>query len=114
MQIVLLAILLIITLAMIGVILLQRSEGGGLGVGGGNMGGLMTTRGTADLLTRTTAILATSFMIICIILAILAGHSRKSDSIINSLEASQTNAVVTPAEEASPTQEKTPSAPVSK
>lgn len=74
---VLLVIHLMIALAMIGVVLLQRSEGGALGIGGGGgggggMGGLMTGRGTANLLSRTTAILAASFMCTSILLTILA------------------------------------------
>ena len=60
MENVLLVAYLLIVLALIAVILLQRSEGGGLGMGG-NAGGLMTVRGSANLLTRTTAILAALF-----------------------------------------------------
>ena len=60
---VLLVIHLLIATAMVGVILIQRSEGGALGgLGGGTMGGMMTARGTANLLTRTTAILAACFI----------------------------------------------------
>lgn len=90
MQIFLLIILLVVTLAMIGAILLQRSEGGGLGVGSGNMGGLMTTRGTANFLTRTTAILATAFMVICIILAIMAARFSDGGSLLSKLEQEET------------------------
>jgi preprotein translocase subunit SecG len=62
-----------ITLAMIGVVLIQRSEGGGLGIGSTQgMGAFMTGRGTANLLTRTTAILATAFFGISLTLAILS------------------------------------------
>ena len=54
---------LIIAISMVISVLLQRSEGGALGMGGGgNMGGLMTTRGSANLLTRVTAVLAAIFM----------------------------------------------------
>ncbi|MGI4877717.1 MAG: preprotein translocase subunit SecG, partial [Janthinobacterium lividum] len=52
----------LISLALVGVILLQKSEGGGLGIGGGNAGGMMTARGAADLLTRSTMILAGLFV----------------------------------------------------
>ena len=64
-----------IAIALVGVVLLQRSEGGALGIGGGGGGGggLMSGRGAASLLTRATAILAASFMATSIILAILAG-----------------------------------------
>lgn len=85
MQIVILVVILIVTLAMIGLILLQRSEGGGLGVGGGNMGGLMTTRATSDLLTRTTAILAAIFMVLCLLLAVLSGRQTKEGSILSAI-----------------------------
>ncbi|MBL8676847.1 MAG: preprotein translocase subunit SecG, partial [Alphaproteobacteria bacterium] len=68
---VLLVVHLLITIALIGVILIQRSEGG-MGLGGGTMGGVMTTRGSANLLTHVTAILATCFLITSLGLAILA------------------------------------------
>ncbi|MEJ0046374.1 MAG: preprotein translocase subunit SecG [Rhodospirillales bacterium] len=64
---------LFVTLAMIGVVLIQRSEGGGLGIGTTQgMGAFMTGRGTANLLTRTTAILAAAFFAISLTLAILS------------------------------------------
>lgn len=63
---------LFVTLAMIGVVLIQRSEGGGLGIGTSQgMGAFMTGRGTANLLTRTTAILAALFFSISLTLALL-------------------------------------------
>ena len=72
MSTVLLVIHLIVTLALIGVVLIQRSEGGGLGIGSSQgMGGFMTGRGTANLLTRTTAILSTAFMLLSLTLALL-------------------------------------------
>jgi len=78
---VLLVIHILLALALIGVVLLQRSEGGGLGIGGGGggaggggMSGFLTGRGTANLLTRTTAILAAGFMASSIILTIVAGN----------------------------------------
>ncbi len=74
-QNVLLVIHLMLAIALVGVILIQRSEGGGLGVGGGNAGGFMTTRGTANLLTRTTGILAGLFMLTSLTLAYIASHS---------------------------------------
>jgi len=64
------------------VILLQRSEGGGLGMGG-NAGGLMTVRGSANLLTRTTAILAALFFATAIGLTILSELDRGTDSILD-------------------------------
>ncbi|MBS0272719.1 MAG: preprotein translocase subunit SecG [Proteobacteria bacterium] len=82
MQTVLLVIHLLITAAMIGVILIQRSEGG-MGLGGGTMGGLMTTRGSANLLTHTTAILAACFLVTSLGLAILASHQSKPSIILD-------------------------------
>ncbi len=66
-------------------VLLQRSEGGALGIGGGGGGGggLMTGRAQANLLTRMTAVLAAAFMATSMILAILAGHDRKPTSILD-------------------------------
>ena len=81
---VVLVIHLVIATAKVGVILIQRSEGGALsGLGGGTMGGLMTARGTANLLTRATAILATCFVGTSLILAIMAGHSQRGGSILD-------------------------------
>src|ERR1700748_1689253 len=69
---VLLIIHLFVTLALIGVVLIQRSEGGGLGIGTSQgMGAFMSGRGTANLLTRTTAIPATVFMLLSLTLALL-------------------------------------------
>ncbi len=69
---VLLIVHLFVTLALIGVVLIQRSEGGGLGIGSSQgMGGFMTGRGTANLLTRATAVLATIFMLLSLTLALL-------------------------------------------
>lgn len=82
MQTVLLVAYLIIVLALIGVILIQRSEGGGLGMGG-NAGGLMTVRGSANLLTRTTAVLAALFFATAIGLTILSSLDHGTDNILN-------------------------------
>ncbi|MFM2044832.1 MAG: hypothetical protein RLY86_3408 [Pseudomonadota bacterium] len=73
MELVVLVIHLLIAIALVGVVLIQKSEGGGLGMGSGNMGGMMTTRGSANLLTRATAFLAAAFFATSLILAILAG-----------------------------------------
>ena len=72
---------LLIVLALIAVILLQRSEGGGLGMGS-NSNGLVSVRGSANLLTRTTAILATLFFATAIGLTILAELDRSTQSIL--------------------------------
>jgi preprotein translocase subunit SecG len=68
----------LITLALVAVILLQRSEGGALGIGGGGGGGLMTARGAANLLTRSTTILAALFVAMSILLAVLAAGTNKA------------------------------------
>jgi preprotein translocase subunit SecG len=85
MSTVLLIVHLFVTLALIGVVLLQRSEGGGLGIGSSQgMGSFMTGRGTANLLTRTTAILAFVFMVLSVWLAILnRGSSEQQRSILD-------------------------------
>jgi preprotein translocase subunit SecG len=81
---VVLVIHLIIATALVGVILLQRSEGGALGgLGGGTFGGLMTARGSANLLTRTTAILAACFIATSVALALLASNTRNAPSILD-------------------------------
>src|SRR5688500_8693543 len=74
----------LIAAALVGVILMQRSEGGGLGVGGSS-GGLMTARGAADFLTRATAILGGIFIVLCIVTAAYAGTSRQAQTIDTSL-----------------------------
>lgn len=81
-QTVLLVAYLLIVLAMIAVILLQRSEGGGLGMGG-STGGLMTVRGSANLLTRTTAVLAALFFVTAIALTILSSLNRSQTSFLD-------------------------------
>ncbi|WP_164156110.1 preprotein translocase subunit SecG [Sandarakinorhabdus rubra] len=85
----------LITLALVAVILLQRSEGGALGIGGGGGGGLMTARGAANLLTRSTTILATLFIGMSILLAVLAAGTNKARVI-------DANAVAQPAGPAAP------------
>jgi preprotein translocase subunit SecG len=81
---VLLIIHLFVTLALIGVVLIQRSEGGGLGIGSSQgMGSFMSGRGTANLLTRTTAILATIFMVLSLALALLSRGTSVSSSILD-------------------------------
>lgn len=73
----------ILAIAMVGIILIQKNEGGGLGMGSGTMGGLMSTRGTANLLTRTTAILAGLFFFTTLLLAILFKGAHKAQSILD-------------------------------
>src|ERR1700682_1618660 len=81
MQTVVIVVHLMIGACMIATVLLQKSEGGGLGVGGG--AGFMSSRGTANLLTRTTAVLAVGFFITSLLLSWIASYDRKPSSIIN-------------------------------
>ena len=74
----------LVATALVAVILMQRSEGGGLGVGGSSSG-FMTARGAADFLTRSTAVLATIFIMLAITLAAIAGVSRQPATIDASL-----------------------------
>lgn len=109
----LLVIHLLIALALVGVVLIQRSEGGALGgLGGTTMGGMMSGRGTANLLTRTTAILATAFMVMSLVLAVLASGSSGPTSILdgpNPFETLPLQAPAVPAEPATPAE---PAAPL--
>lgn len=110
---VVLVIHLLVALALVGVVMLQRSEGGGLGMGTGGLGNLMTARGTANLLTRTTAVLAACFMSTSIALAILSGSHSKAPSIVESIPAeSPTGAPTLPAAPAQPAPPAGPAAPV--
>jgi len=84
MQSVLVVVHMILAVALIAVVLLQRSEGGALGIGGGGgMSGFMTGRGAANLLTRTTAVLALCFMLSSLLLAWLAGRAPEHRSILD-------------------------------
>ncbi len=118
METVVLVIHLLIAVSLVGVILIQKSEGGGLGIGGGGgMGGMMTARSTANLLTRTTAILAGCFMFTSITLAIMAGHHNAPASIIDTVPAADKPALPTdpapaPAAPAEPAVPAKPAAPV--
>jgi len=83
-----------IVATLIATVLLQKSEGGGLGVGGG--AGFMSSRGTANLLTRTTAVLAVGFFITSLLLSWIASYDRKPSSIINPASQSQPADAATP------------------
>jgi preprotein translocase subunit SecG len=74
----------LVAVALIGVILMQRSEGGGLGVGGSSSG-FMTARGAADFLTRSTSILGGTFIVLSIVMAGIAGATRQPTKIDTSL-----------------------------
>ena len=102
MSTVLLIIHLFVTISLIGVVLIQRSEGGGLGIGSSQgMGSFMSGRGTANLLTRTTAFLALAFFVLSMTLALLnRGTSGPARSILDAPAA--TTAPAAPAVPASP------------
>jgi preprotein translocase subunit SecG len=95
----------LIAMALIGVVLLQKSEGGALGMGGGGMSGFMTGRTTANLLTRATAILAAAFMTTSILLVVMNNRERAPRSII------EEGAPAAPAMPAAPAAPAAPSAP---
>jgi preprotein translocase subunit SecG len=99
METVLLVVHLLIVVALIGTVLLQRSEGGALGIGGGGggggLGGFMTARGAANVLTRTTAILAGAFFITSISLVVLSRPTGSSGSVIDGVAVPQAPAGTT-------------------
>ena len=86
METLVLTIHILIALGLVITVLLQRSEGGGLGIGGGGGGGgggFMTARGTANLLTRLTTILAVGFFTTTVTLVIMAGAGKEPVSIVD-------------------------------
>jgi preprotein translocase subunit SecG len=85
METVVIVIHLMIVIALVGVVLLQRSEGGGLGIGGGS--GFMTARGAANALTRATAILATLFFITSLGLSVMARYGERPTDILDRVPA---------------------------
>ena len=91
MQTVVIVIHLMIVSVLIGTVLLQKSEGGGLGMGGG--AGFMSSRGTANLLTRTTAVLAVGYFVTSLLLSWIASYDRKPASILGGQPASQSQPV---------------------
>ena len=82
---ILLALQIVVSLGLIPVVLLQRSEGGGF-VGGGSPSGMMSVRGVGDLLTRTTWILGSSFFVLSLLLTILSGREKGASSVVDRLK----------------------------
>jgi preprotein translocase subunit SecG len=82
MERIILVIHLMIAAALVAVVLMQKSEGGALGIGGGGMSNFMTGRGTASVLTRATAVLAACFMLTSLVLVILPQLGTKRASIL--------------------------------
>ena len=104
METLVLTIPILIALGLVITVLLQRSEGGGLGIGGGGAGGgFMTARGTANLLTRVTTILAVGFFSTTIILAIMAGAGNAPVSIVDDVIKEAPSAPSVPSGPAVPT-----------
>ena len=108
MIILLLAVHVLIAVALVGVVLLQKSEGGALGMGGGGMSGFMTGRTTANLLTRATAILAAAFMTTSALLVVMSNREHAPRSI---LEQSAPAAPEAPAAPAAPQPQTPPAEP---
>lgn len=96
---VLLVVHLMVAAALVGVVLLQKSEGGALGIGGGGGGGFLTGRGTANLLTRATAMLAAGFFATSIALSLLAKHNAQRGSVFDTAPPAS-SAPATPGSEA--------------
>jgi preprotein translocase subunit SecG len=86
----LLALEIIVSLGLVAVVLLQRSEGGALGMGGGPSG-FMTARGAGDLLTRTTWILGSAFFILALLLTIISGRQKGASSVVDRLKVDAIN-----------------------
>jgi preprotein translocase subunit SecG len=100
---VILVIHLVVAIALVAVVLLQRSEGGGLGIGGGGgMGGFLTGRSAANLLTRTTAVLAAVFIVTSLVLANLSGTVRAPKSILQEMPPAESVPADKPAEPTAP------------
>jgi preprotein translocase subunit SecG len=117
---VLLLIHVMVALALVGVVLLQRSEGGALGIGGGGGGGFMTGRSAGNALTKTTAVLAAGFFVTSLSLSILASHQRPAPTILpagegggNGLTPLQIPGAPAPASPAAPAAPTAPQAPQS-
>lgn len=81
--VILLSIQILIGLALVGLILIQRSEGGALGIGGGGGGGFMSARGAGNLLTKATSLLAGAFFINCIALTIVGNYDQQGTSVVD-------------------------------
>src|SRR6516225_11264991 len=111
MIILLLAVHILVAISLVGVVLLQKSEGGALGMGGGGMSGFMTGRSTANLLTRTTAILALLFFATSLSLVWFSNRDRAPRSIIEQGAPAAPAVPVAPSAPAAPSAPSVPAAP---
>jgi len=116
MQSVLLVVQLMLALALVGVILIQRTaqDGGGLTGGGSTMGGLFTARGSANLLTRTTAVLATLFIVNSLALGAIASSQHQSKSLIDQIAIPSSAPAQTEQAPAAPATPDAPQVPVAR
>ena len=114
MQSILLVIQLLVSVGLVVVVLLQKSEGGALGMGGsgGGLGGFMSARGAGDALTRTTAVLAIAFFATSLALTVLALHGRpQQQSILDSGPLGVNHTLVLPKPAQSPAHPQAPAVP---
>ena len=114
MLILLLAVHILVAISLVGVVLLQKSEGGALGMGGGGMSGFMTGRSTANLLTRATAILAAAFMTTSVLLVVLHNRDRAPRSILEQGAPAAPAIPAAPEPPTAPAQPAQPSAPLAR
>lgn len=117
MIILLLAVHILVAITLVGVILLQKSEGGALGMGGGGMSGFMTGRSTANLLTRATAILAAAFMTTSVLLVVMHNREHAPRSILEQSTPAVPEAPAVPAApqpQTPPAEPAQPSAPLAR
>lgn len=117
MENVVLVIHLMLALSIIGLVLLQRSEGGGLGIGGGGgLGGLASPKATANALTKATGVCVACFFATSLILGIMAGGKGTGGSILDQVEETVTPVVsetVPPVEDVIEEIELEPTVPIS-
>ncbi len=114
MIIVLFVVHVLIAIGLVGVILLQKSEGGALGMGGGGMSGFMTGRSTANLLTRVTAVLAAAFMTTSVLLVVMHNRERAPRSLIEQGAPAAPVAPVAPPPQTPPAEPAQPSVPLAR
>jgi preprotein translocase subunit SecG len=107
---ILLTLLVIVCVLLITVILMQRSEGGALGMGGGG-GGFLSTRGTADLLTRTTQVLGFMFFVLCLTITVVTARTHGGGSLIDKANVGKIDANLLKNQAPPPTQPQQPATP---
>ena len=100
---ILLGVIIVVCFVLVVVILLQKSEGGALGMSGGGPGNFMSARGTGDLLTKATQVLAGLFFALCLAMTLISSHERASSAIVDRLKLqTNTSALNQPAPPRSP------------